>query len=290
MSGPDVTDGSNEHGEELRDDALAGPFRVWQRKRGHRYSLDDVVTAWVAARARPEASDALDLGCGLGSVLLMLAYKLPQARLWGVEAQAESFALLQRNCKRNGVGQRVRALHADLRDGACQAELLAACGGRGFELVTGTPPYQPLGRGSVSPDPQRAHARVELRGGVEAYLQAASRLLAPGGTFVVCCGARTPERVERGAAAAGLAPIARLDIVPAPDKPALFSVFSLQAAGEAARPCERLPPLLARDARGARTPAALSLRAFFDLPLPPSEPPSPRVRRRTQAGLRLGAS
>jgi tRNA1(Val) A37 N6-methylase TrmN6 len=289
MSGPDVADPPNEHAEELRDDALAGPFRVWQRKRGHRYSLDDVVTAWVAARARPEARNVLDLGCGLGSVLLMLAYKLPQARLWGVEAQAESFALLQRNCVRNDVQYRVRTLHADLRDAACQRELLAASGGRGFELVTGTPPYQPLGRGSVSPDPQRAHARVELRGGVEAYLQAASRLLAPGGVFVVCCDARTPERVERGAALAGLAALARLDIVPAPDKPALFSVFSLQAAPEVVEPCERLPPLLARDARGARTPEALSLRAFFELPLP-AEPPSPRVRPRAQSALRPEAS
>ena len=36
----------------------------------------------------------LDLGCGLGSVLLCLAWKLPAAALWGVEAQAVSFEVM----------------------------------------------------------------------------------------------------------------------------------------------------------------------------------------------------
>ena len=84
-------------GEELSDDAIAGTFRVLQRVRGHRYSLDDVATAWEAARARPSAVRVLDLGCGLGSVLLMLAWKLPDARLVGVEAQDISLALARRN-------------------------------------------------------------------------------------------------------------------------------------------------------------------------------------------------
>jgi tRNA1(Val) A37 N6-methylase TrmN6 len=266
------------------DDALAGPFRVWQRRRGHRYSLDDVATAWVAARARPEARFALDLGCGLGSVLLMLAYKLPEARLWGVEAQAESFALAQRNCARNCVDARVRVAHGDLRD-AAQIERvrteIAALGGAGCELVTGTPPYQPLGEGSVSPDAQRAHARVELRGGVEAYVAAAARALAPGGVAVVCADARRPERVEHSASAAGLGVVQRMDVVPAAGKPALFSVFTLRHA-EHATACERAPDFVARDAGGARSAQALELRRFFDLPLPVGEAPSPRLRARRQ--------
>ncbi|MFI5308781.1 MAG: methyltransferase [Polyangiales bacterium] len=295
MSGARRRDPIMDHDpNDLRDDALAGPFRVWQRKRGHRYSLDDVITGWVAARACPAAGSVVDLGCGLGSVLLMLAYKLPRARLWGVEAQAESFALLERNCERNAVRDRVSTLHADLREPACQERLLceaALVGHRGFDLVTGTPPYQPEGHGSVSPDPQRAHARVELRGGVEAYLAAAAVLLAPDGTVVICADARTPERVENGAAAAGLATLTRMDVVPAPRKPALFSVFSLaHAAHAAARRCERLPAFFARDERGARTPEALAVRSFFDLPLPLAEAPSPQQRARSQRALRSEAS
>jgi tRNA1(Val) A37 N6-methylase TrmN6 len=125
---------------------------------------------------------------------------------------------------------------------------------------------------------------VELRGGVEAYLRAAGRLLAPGGSVVVCADARHPERVERGAAKAGLKLVRRMDVVPVAQRPALFTVFTLARASDVATvACEWACELVARDEDGRRTAAALELRAFFDLPLPITEPPSPRLRARTQA-------
>ncbi|HJL20252.1 MAG TPA: methyltransferase, partial [Sandaracinaceae bacterium LLY-WYZ-13_1] len=208
---------------ELTDDALAGDWRVWQRRRGHRYSLDDVATAWEAARARPDARSYADLGCGLGSVLLMVAYKLgPDARVAAIEAQAQSVSLARRNLARNGLDARVRLVHGDLR----RADLAEALGGS-FELVTGTPPYLPPETASPSTDAQRTHARLEMRGGVEAYLAAAAPLLASGGRFVVCCDARRPERALEGGAAAGLAAVRRRDVVPrAGRKGPLFTVWT----------------------------------------------------------------
>jgi len=50
----------------LTDDLLTADFRLLQRKRGHRYSLDDVATAFEGARALPEAETVCDLGCGMG--------------------------------------------------------------------------------------------------------------------------------------------------------------------------------------------------------------------------------
>ena len=262
-------------GEELSDDAIAGAFRVLQRVRGHRYSLDDVATAWVAARAQPTARRVLDLGCGLGSVLTMLAWKLPEARLVGVEAQGISFALARRNVARNaGVEARTTLVHGDLRDDAVLARALTD---GPFDLVSGTPPYMPLGTATPSPDSQRAHARIELRGGVEAYLRATAQVLAPGGVGVVCCDARTPERALDAAASAGLACVGRRDVVPrAGKKGALFSVWTCQRREDA--PGARLvvaEPLVARDEGGGRTDAAHELRRFFGLSVDVSEPPSP---------------
>src|SRR3954466_4841951 len=60
---------------------LTGDWRLFQKQVGHRLSLDDLGPAWVAPRRRDPARAlrALDLGCGLGSVLLMVAWKLPHA-------------------------------------------------------------------------------------------------------------------------------------------------------------------------------------------------------------------
>lgn len=264
---------SEEGLDELTDDALAGPFRVWQRRRGHRYSLDDVATAWEAARACPDAQRYADLGCGIGSVLLMVAYKLPKsARIAGIEAQAQSFLLAKRNVARNGLEDRVHLVHGDLR----APDLLERLGGSSFELVTGTPPYLPPDRASPSTDEQRTYARLEMRGGVEDYLAAAARVLAPGGRFVVCCDARRPERAIEGGRAAGLVPVRRRDVIPRADhKGPLFTVWTFAHEGELTIE----PPLVARDANGGRTEAAHALRRFFDLTPNEAEPPSPGGRR-----------
>ena len=129
--------------DELTSDALTDRVRVLQRKRGHRFSYDDVVTAWVAARAAPAARSHLDLGCGIGSVLLMVGDRLPLLRSVGIEAQAESFDLLRRNVAASGFAERVELHFGDLR------ELSVGT----FELVTGTPPYKLPGTATPSPDP-----------------------------------------------------------------------------------------------------------------------------------------
>src|SRR5207237_812622 len=73
---------------------------------GHRYSLDDVATAWQAVGARPDAERCLDLGCGIGSVLTMVAWKLRHARMFGVEALPISAELARRSAGDNGVASR----------------------------------------------------------------------------------------------------------------------------------------------------------------------------------------
>lgn len=253
----------------LTDDAITARHRVWQRVRGHRYSLDDVVVAWEAARARPDARRAIDLGTGIGSVAIMLAYALPEATLVAVEAQDVSFALLERNVARNDLGARMRLFHGDLREPHAYAR------GERFELVTGTPPYFPKDAVTLPPDSQKAHARVELRGGVEDYLAAAARLVREDGIVVVCADAQRPARVVEGARRAGLSPRTRRDVVPREGKAALVGVWTLTPVAGA---LQHLPDLVARDAGGTRTPIQHELRGFFGLTIGP-EPPSPKRSR-----------
>lgn len=237
----------------LTDDRLTRDVRVLQREKGHRFSSDDVATAYVAYCACPGARRVLDLGCGLGSVLLQLAWKLPEARLCGVEAQAQSFELLSRNVARSGFAERIRIEHGDLRD----PELLGAFGG-GFELVTGTPPYFPPSAALDAEDEQRAYARIEYRGGVEAYIAAGSTMLAKDGLFVLCTDARITQRTTSACEAAGLFVSERWDVVPRAGKPALFTVWTLCHQ----RTETRALSLTLRSETGARTADARTLREF----------------------------
>lgn len=243
-------------GDELTVDALTATFRLVQRRRGHRFSVDDLATAWEAVRAAPDAASFLDIGCGVGSVLLMTAWCLPEARGFGIEAQEISFDLARRNVRENGLEKRVTLFHGDLRDvtrdwphGPC-------------DLVTGTPPYLPVGTASASPDPQRAACRIELRGGVEDYLAAAARVLSPEGVVVVCADGRAPERVLRGAEAAGLSPRRRVDIVPRAGRATLFSVWTCARAPRGA--IEHVEVVM-RDEAGERTAASREMRRTFGL-------------------------
>lgn len=253
---------------ELTDDAIAGSWRIVQRRRGHRYSLDDVATAYEAVHARPHAERYADIGCGIGSVLLMVRYKLgPGTVTSAIEAQAISHHLAERNLTRNGLSD-VRLVHGDLRD----PDLVTTLRGP-FDLVTGTPPYLPPGKGSPSTDDQRTYARLEMRGGVEAYLAAAAPLLAPEGRFVVCCGAKASDRALDGGKQAGLHPRRKLDVIPRQSKKGpLFTVWTFSREPG---PLEEADPLVARDADGARTEASHRLRTFFDLPVNRHEPASP---------------
>jgi len=188
-------------------DRLAGPWSVYQLRRGHRFSTDDLVTAWRASAALPGARRLLDLGSGIGSVGLSTLYRVhPEATLTGIEAQEVSVALARRSVAHNGLSDRVRLIQGDLRDpGVLDPD-------ERFDLITGSPPYIPPDAGIHSPHPQRAGARMELRGSVFDYCAAAARWLAPKGRFCFVMLADDP-RTEEAPVRAGLGVLERLDVV-----------------------------------------------------------------------------
>ena len=240
---------------------LAGEWRILQRTDGHRWSLDDLVTAWFAASevaATPPAT-VLDLGCGIGAVLMLLAWRFPAAGLVGIEAQALSVDLARRSVAWNGIEGRCAVQHGDLRDAGVLAPAAR------FALVTGTPPYLPLGTATVSRRVQRADCHVERRGGIEAYCAAAARWLVPDGCFVACAAAAAVERVAAAASAAGLAIARRLDVVPRAGKAALFSVYALRRQ-EKVEGTVVESPLVVRDAAGGRTRAFGAVRRAMGMP------------------------
>jgi tRNA1Val (adenine37-N6)-methyltransferase len=260
---------------ELTDDQITLDYRVFQRKHGHRFSIDDVMTAYVAHEAEPKPELAVDLGSGLGSVLHMLAWRMPRARFIAIEAQDASFSLLERNVARNGLSDRCELFHGDLRE-VCGREVQVRAA-----LVTGTPPYFPASSALRAKDAQRTFARIEERGGIEAYVAAGARLLDTHGALVLCADARAEPRLLGASAQAGLQVCAVTWAIPKEGKAALFGVWTLrhsmrlqpgacaelestprqQSADQTAEPITERR-LTLRTASGAVTPEANQLRAF----------------------------
>ena len=244
--------GEGEPGEGETLDHLCGGWRIFQLRSGHRFSTDDLLTAWMASGAVPDAAHQLDLGAGIGSVGLLSLWRLPPtARLTMIEAQALSHGLARRTLAVNGLTERVTARHGDLRD---PAQLPLSEHGS-YPLVTGSPPYIPLGKGVVSSHPQRAGARMELLGDVFDYCRTAALALAPEGRFALCHAGADP-RPEQAIAAAGLQLLARQDVFFRAGRPPTIALFLCGWSG----PREDRPPVVIRDEEGQWTPQYLAIR------------------------------
>lgn len=238
---------------------LSGDWRIFQKLKGHRWSLDDMMTAWWAiTHAPPEVKRTLDLGCGIGSVLLMVAWAFEHAQATGVEAQSLSFELAQRSIRYNGAHQRVTIHHGDLRDDS----ILASA--QKFDLITGTPPYIPIGAGALSERPQRGPCRIETRGGVEAYCQAAARVLASQGRFFICEGANPHERTFEAASMAGLKIVRWRPVITRVGKAPLFVLYAMTHGQAPPPPADE--PFFVRDAQAQRTAEYIAARRRLGMP------------------------
>jgi tRNA1(Val) A37 N6-methylase TrmN6 len=238
-------------GEELFVSGLVGPHRVFQRKNGHRHGIDDATTAWYALQKAPTVKKTLDLGTGIGTVGLAVLWGLGQgAGLTCVEAQEISYRLLMENIQGNGLDRCVRAIHGDIRD----LDL-----GEQFPLITGSPPYFPIGTGSLPEDSQKAHARFELRGDVGDYARAAKRHITEDGLFVFCFPFQQKSRCINLVTDAGFGLMAIRDVVPMKSKPALFSLYCASLSFTGAVTEE--DPLVVALENGKYTPEMKALQA-----------------------------
>lgn len=227
-------------------DSLTPSWRIFQLKKGHRFSTDDKLCAWRAAEWMPRAKRLLDLGSGIGSVGLSTLWRMedPGATLVMVEAQAVSVRLARRSLALNGLESRVTVVEADLRDDESE---WGGCGD--FELVTGSPPYFPAAHAVASEHDQKAHCRLELRGGLEDYCRVAARRLTDEGVFVFVMAA-DDERSWRAPERHGLMVLERLDCrFKADRRPHICVVVCGKRQATA---CIRLD-LVLRDDHGERT-------------------------------------
>ena len=147
-----------------------GRWSYYYRKAGMKTSADDIIVSYIACmgHSSSELTRYIDLGCGIGSCLLVVANQLRPTESIGVEGQSQSVRLLTRTLQElEDTNLNITVLHADIRN--CSIASGTA------QLITANPPYAPLKSGTLCKDPQRRSARFEIRGGIEEYMHVARR-------------------------------------------------------------------------------------------------------------------
>jgi tRNA1Val (adenine37-N6)-methyltransferase len=254
-----------EPGETL--DAISGYFRLFQLEKGHRFSTDDVLTAWYGTSWSPSARTVLDLGSGVGTVGMIAAWRLPGARFVTVEAQPESVRLARKSARWNGLEERYEIREGDFRSpGVLRAE-------ERFDLVLGSPPYFPPGSGIEGDHPQKVACRFEMRGTISDYCAVAARHLEAGG-FFACVFPVSPaaqeERVRAGAPAAGLSIVRWRPIVLREEERPLLGLFGMMRSNDLPASMREQtwtePPLIIRTPDGAVHPEYSAVKLAFGFP------------------------
>ena len=244
-------------------DAISGHFRIFQLKRGHRFSTDDLLTAWYGTAWAPRAATVLDLGSGIGSVGMIAAWRLPGASFVTIEAQTESVGLARKSAEYNGLTVRYAIREGDFRD----AGVLRAA--ERFDLVLGSPPYFPVGTGVEGDHPQKVACRFEIRGDISDYASVAARHLAPGGMFACVFPEEQRRRVEQAGQDAGLVIVRRRPVIFREGETPLVGLFAMMRASDLPDAMHSRtwvePPLVIRTAEGAVHPeyAAVKLAVGF---------------------------
>jgi tRNA1(Val) A37 N6-methylase TrmN6 len=249
-----------EPGETL--DFICGHFRIFQYAKGHRYSTDDVLTAWYGTTHAPRVDRAADLGSGIGSVALISAWRLPGATFCTVEAQEMSIRLARKTVEYNGLTARFTLYQGDLRD-----ETILA-GEAPFDLVTGSPPYFPPGTATAADHAQAVPARIEVRGSVAGYAHAASRILAPGGLFAFVFPTAQMERALQALDDARLKLIRRRDVAFKEGETPLITLFAASRAEDVPETYEAFveAPLTIRRRDGGVDAEYSAIRMSFGFP------------------------
>jgi tRNA1Val (adenine37-N6)-methyltransferase len=184
--------------ERTTDTFFRRQLEVAQAKAGYRFSIDAVL---LAHYIRPQADDVIvDLGTGCGIIPLVLAFRHPGLRLYGVEVQPELAELARLNVAANHFTDRTTILEQDMK------EIRPADVGSPIDWVISNPPFRSVGSGRMNPNQQRAIARHEIKASLEDVIGSADRLLSLGGRFATIYSSERLVDMTGRMRAAGLEP------------------------------------------------------------------------------------
>ncbi len=142
----------------LTEDAfLGGRLRILQPEKGYRAGIDAVFLA--AAIPAQGGETVFEAGIGAGVAALCLIARNPAVHVTGIDVAARYAMLCEENAKRNGFGQLLRVIHADVKE-ALRRDLAHMPPHGSFAHAFANPPYFEDGKVTPSPSLLKAQAHA----------------------------------------------------------------------------------------------------------------------------------
>ncbi len=175
--------------EETVDTLKRWNLKVIQGAKGYRFSIDSILLANLVHP--PTKGRILDLGAGCGVIGLILAKMHPGISVTGVEIQPQLVSRARRNAALNGLEDRVEVVQGSYSN---IGEILPEAS---FHYVVTNPPYRKVGTGRLNPMEEKAIARHEIYGGLEALMRAVAHVLVPKGKVgIIFAATRTVDLIS----------------------------------------------------------------------------------------------
>ncbi len=145
-------------------------FQIAHDRSAHRVGTDAILLgAWAKAE---NPSRILDFGSGSGILSLIMAQRFPQAKIWGIEIDQESWRQSEENRLASSFSNQIEFLNIDLLDFNPIEK---------FDFIISNPPY--YSEEILAPDERRARARSIDFEGFYKWLKKLNAILSDSGTL-----------------------------------------------------------------------------------------------------------
>jgi len=172
--------------DETLDIFFNGKLKIFQKKRGYRFSIDAILLAQFVRIRKDER--VVDLGTGCGILPLLLSQTSKASSFIGVEIQKGLAECAAKNVIFNQLEDRISIFHRDF------TELKTVFPSNSFHVVVSNPPYRKFRTGRINPHPEKAIARHEIKANLNDLTSVLAHLLKQKGrAYIIFPATRTAD-------------------------------------------------------------------------------------------------
>lgn len=148
-----------------------------QPQKGYRFSIDPFL---LCSEIPPLTNQTiLDIGCGSGIIPLILNFRNPGMKIYGVEIQKELADFAIQNVKANNMEKNISILYKDIK------KVRPSDLSEQIDIIVSNPPYKKENSGRLNPDQQKAIARHEIKLNIVDLVKSCKRLLSKNGKLYI---------------------------------------------------------------------------------------------------------